>query len=127
MVNVVIRTGVVLCVNTGTGTVVEILYWNIRTVSSKQTELFDNVCYVEVQIICLNETWLNDICFYYKLFPNSLTTVRSDTGSSTKSSPDVLTAVPSAVVTYNRRYDLQFMTNCLGGNFYQKWPQFTDW
>jgi len=117
----------VLFVNTETGTAVEIFYRNIITVSNKQTECFDNVCYVEIQIICLNETWLNDICFYYKLFPNFLTTVRSDTVSSTKSSSAVLTDVPSAVVASKRRYDLQFMTNCLGGKFYQKWPQFTDW
>jgi len=82
---------------------------------------------VEIQIICLNETWINDICFHYKLFPIFLTTVRSDTVSSTKSSSANLTAVPSAFVAYKWRYDLQFMTNCLGGNFHQKWPQFIGW
>ena len=62
---------------------------------------------MEFQIICLNETWLNDICFDHKLFPVSFTTVRSYTVSSTKSSAAVLTAVSSAVGTYKRRYDLQ--------------------
>ena len=127
MVNVVIKTGVVLCVNTETGTAVETLYWNIRTVSNKQTELFDNVCYVEFQIVCLIETWLNNICFYHKLFPNSLSTVRSDMVSSTKYNAAVPTAVSPAVATYKQLYKLQFITIGLGGNFYPKWPQFTDW
>ena len=63
---------------------------------------------MEFQTICLNETCLNDICSYHKLFPVSFTTVRCDTVSSTKSSAAVLTAVSSAVGTYKRRYDLQF-------------------
>jgi hypothetical protein len=47
------RTGVVLDVNTEAA--LEIFYENIRSVSNKQTELFDNVCYVEFQIFCLTE------------------------------------------------------------------------
>jgi len=66
----VIRTGVFLCVNTEAGTAVKSFYWNIRTVSNKQTELFDNVCYVEFQIVCLNKTCIKYICFYHKLFPH---------------------------------------------------------
>ena len=108
MVNVVIRTGVVLLLNTETETALEIFYRNIRSVSNKPTEPPDNVRYVQFQIICLNETYLNDICFYHKLFPVSFTTVRSDTVSSTKSSAAVLTAVSSAVGTYKHRCDLQF-------------------
>jgi len=107
MVNVVIRTGVVFHVNIETRTALEIFYRNIRSVSAKRTELFDNVCYVEFQIICLNETCLNDICFYHKLFPISFTTVRSDMISSTKSSAAVLTAISYAVGTYKHRCDLQ--------------------
>jgi hypothetical protein len=49
------RTGVVLCVNTETETDLEIFYGNIRSESNRQTELFDNVCYVEFQIVCLTE------------------------------------------------------------------------
>jgi len=26
---------------------------------------------MEFQIVCLNEIWLNDICFDHRLFPNS--------------------------------------------------------
>jgi len=71
MVNVVIRTGVVLQFVTETGSVVGVFYRNVRTVNSKQIELFDNVGYVEFQIICSNETCLKDICFYHKQFPHS--------------------------------------------------------
>jgi hypothetical protein len=96
-------------VNTETETAVEIFYRNIRTVSNKQTELSDNVCSMEFQIMFLTETSLNDICFDHKLFPVSSTTFRSDRVSSTEySSAAVLTADPSAVGTYERRYDLQF-------------------
>jgi len=107
MVNVVIRTGVVFHVSTETRTALEIFYQNTRSVSTKQTELSDNVCYVQFQIVCLNETCLNDICFCHKLFPISFTTVHSDTVSSTKSSAAVLTAVSSAVGTCKHRCDLQ--------------------
>ena len=51
---------------------------------------------------------LNDISLDHKLFPVSVTTVRSDTVSSTKCRAAVLTAISSAVGTYKRRYDLQF-------------------
>ena len=107
MVNVVIRTGVVFHVNTETRSALEIFYRNIRSVSTKRTELFDKVCYVEFQIVCLNETCLNNICFCHKLFPISFSTVRSDMVSSTKSSAAVLTAVSSAVGTYKHKCDLQ--------------------
>jgi len=126
MVNVVIRTDVVLHIDTETQTALEIFYRNIGSVSIKQTELFDSVCYVKFHIICLKEACLNDNCYYHKLFPNSLTIVHSDTVSINKSNAAVLTAVPSAVGTYKCLCDLQFMTNCLGGNFHPKWPQFTD-
>ena len=126
MVNFVIRTGVVWHIDTETQTALEIHYQNIRSVSTKQTELLGNVCYVEIQFICLNEACLNDNCYYHKIFPNSLTIVHSDTVSINKSSAAVLTAVLSQLCTYKSRCDLQFMTNCLGGNFHPKWPQFTD-
>ena len=81
---------------------------------------------MEFKIICLNETCLIDNCCYHKIFPNSRTIVHSDTVSVNKCSAAVLTAVLSEVFIYNRLYDLQFMANCLGGNFHPKWPQFTD-
>jgi hypothetical protein len=70
--------------------------------------------------MCLNETLLNDICFDHKLFPNSLTAVLSDKVSRNKSNTAVLRAVPSAVGTYKRRYDLQFYDEWSGWKFSPK-------
>jgi hypothetical protein len=38
----------------------EIFYHNVRCLRTKQIEVFDNVCSMDCQIICLTETWLND-------------------------------------------------------------------
>jgi len=59
-----------------------------------------------LQIICLNETYLNDICLYHKIFPDCLTMFLSDTVNSNKPSVAVLTAVSSAGFTFKRLYDL---------------------
>jgi hypothetical protein len=53
MVNVGMRTGVVFHVNTETG--LEVLYRNIRSVRAKVSELFDNVCFMDFQIVCLTD------------------------------------------------------------------------
>jgi hypothetical protein len=45
----------------------------------------DNVFSTDFQIVCLTETWLNDICFDHKLFPDPFTIFHSDRVSSTKS------------------------------------------
>jgi exonuclease III len=95
-------------------TCLEIFYQNVRGLRTKQTELFDNVCSVDFQIICLTEIWLNDMCFDHKLFPDSCTIFRSDRVSSTKSrGGGVLTAVSSRVRSFKRRYDLQFYEECV--------------
>jgi hypothetical protein len=92
----------------------EIFYQNIRGLRTKQTELFDNVCSMYFQIICLTETWLNDTCFDHKLFPDSYTIFRSDRVNSNKSrGAGVLTAVSSRVRSFKRRYDLQFYEECV--------------
>jgi hypothetical protein len=82
---------------------------------------------MQFQIICLNETCLNDNFYHHKLFPISLTTVRSDTVSSTKRGAAVLRAVPSSVATFNAGVMYSFMTYGLGRNSLSKCPQFTDW
>ena len=69
MVSVVIRTGVGLHVSTETETAIQTFCGYVRSVRNKQTELFDNVCYVDFQIVCLTEICLKDICFYHKIFP----------------------------------------------------------
>jgi hypothetical protein len=55
MVNVGMRTDVVFHVNTETETGLEVLCRNIRSVRDKVSELFDNVCSVDFQIVCLTE------------------------------------------------------------------------
>jgi hypothetical protein len=100
MVNVVIRTGVGFHVDTETQTALEIFYQSIRIVSNEQTELSDNVCYMDFHVMCLTETLLNDICFNYhsiiiisiisSTISTFLTTFRSHTVSSTKCSAAVL-------------------------------------
>jgi hypothetical protein len=99
----VMRTGVVLHVNIETESALHIFYGNIRSISNKRTELFDNVCYVDFLIICLADTWLNNICFYHKLFPDFSITFLSDSVSSTKCSAAVLTVVSSSVRPLNSR------------------------
>ena len=74
MVNVVIRTGVVfVLILKLKQTDLYIFYRNVRNVSTKQTELFDNTYSKEFQIVCLTEMLLNDVCFDHKLFPDCLT------------------------------------------------------
>jgi hypothetical protein len=102
----------------------EIFYQNVRDLRTKQTELFDNVCSMDFQIICLTETWLNDMCFDQKLFPDSYTIFRSDRVNSTKyRGGGVLTAVSFRVRSFKRRYDLQFYEECVSVEIStQKWP-----
>ena len=112
-------------VNTETETDVKICYWNIRIVSNRHTDLADNVCHVDFQIICLNETCLKKICFYHKLFPNYLTAFRSHSVSTTKCSAAVVTDTPPAVGAFNAVRICSLWRN-LGRNFHQKWPQCTN-
>jgi hypothetical protein len=92
----------------------EIFYQNIRSLRTKQTELFDDVISMDFQIICLTETWLNDMCFDHKLFPDSFTIFRSYRVSSSKSrGGGVLIAVSSRFRAFKRRDDLQFYEECV--------------
>ena len=124
-VNVVIRTGVVLHVNTETGTAVEIFLRNVRSDSSKQTELYNNVFYVDFHIICLNGTWLNDIFGVVKIFPDSSIIYRSDSVSSTKCNAAVITVVSPTVSIFSAGMIYSFITISLVRNFPPEWPQFT--
>jgi hypothetical protein len=77
--------------------------------------MFDNVCSIDFKIICLTETWLNDLYFNQKLFPDFFTILvfGADTESSSKSRGGgvLITACPR-VRACKRRHDLQF---------YEKW------
>ena len=52
MVNVVIIIGVVLNVDSESGSDLEVYYRNVKSVSKKQTELSDSVYYADFQIMC---------------------------------------------------------------------------
>jgi hypothetical protein len=95
-------------------TTFEIFYLNIRGLRTKQTELFDNVCSMDFQIICLTDRRLNDMCFDNKIFPGPFTTFHCDTVSSTKPMcGGVLITVSSRVIIFKHRYYLQFCEACV--------------
>jgi hypothetical protein len=48
----------------------DICYQNVRVLRTKQLELYDNVWSTDHNIICLTETWLNDMCYDHNLFPD---------------------------------------------------------
>ena len=64
-----------------------------------------------------SETWLSGICFYHKIFLDSLTILRSDSASKTQSSLAILTSVSSAFGTFKRRHDLQVYNELCGLKF----------
>jgi hypothetical protein len=47
-----------------------IYYQNVRCLKTKQLELYDNVWSTNHNIICLTETWLNDMPYDHNLFPD---------------------------------------------------------
>jgi exonuclease III len=55
-----------------------IYYQNVRGLRTKQLEFYDNVCSSNFDIICLSETWLNDLCYDHNLFPSRYTVYWSD-------------------------------------------------
>jgi hypothetical protein len=52
------------------GNCLGIYYQNVRDLRTKQLEFYDNFCSIDLHIICLYETWLNDLCYDHNLFPN---------------------------------------------------------
>jgi hypothetical protein len=100
--------------NTQSKTTFEIFYQNVRGLTTKQTELFDNVCSMDFLIICLSEAWLNDMCFNSKQLPDSFITFCFDRVSSTKSGGgSVVIVISSRVCTCKHKYDLQFYEECM--------------
>jgi hypothetical protein len=56
-----------------------IYYQNVIGLRTKQTKFYYGyVCASNFYIICLCETWLNDLCSDHNLFPNRYTVYRSD-------------------------------------------------
>ncbi|PNF33582.1 hypothetical protein B7P43_G14684 [Cryptotermes secundus] len=80
----------------------------------KQVELYDNICSTDYNIICLTETWLNDLCYDHNLFPDCYTVFRSDKASVNKTrGGGVLTALSSRIRSCKRRYDLESCDECV--------------
>jgi exonuclease III len=91
-----------------------IYYQNVRGLRTKQTEFYDNVCASNFDIICLSETWLNDVCYDHNLFPNSYTVYRSDRPYINKArGGGVVTAITASLGSCNRRYDLELCSECV--------------
>jgi hypothetical protein len=61
-----------------------IYYQNVRDFRTKQLEFYYNVVASEFDIICLTETWLNDLYHRHNLFPEGHIVYRSDRVSTCK-------------------------------------------
>jgi hypothetical protein len=76
-----INTGGSARSHTHPGNCFDIYYQNIRGLRIKQLETYKNVCSMDYNIICLTETWLNDLCYDHNLFPDCYTVSCSDRAS----------------------------------------------
>jgi exonuclease III len=91
-----------------------IFYQNVRGLRTKQTELYDNVCASNFDVICLSETWLNDLCYDHNLFPSKYSVYRSDDSYIYKArSGGVLTAITASLGSCSRRYGLELCSECV--------------
>jgi hypothetical protein len=65
-------------------------------------------------IICLTETWLNDLCYDHNLYPDCYTLFLYDRESVNKTrGGGVLNALSSRFRSYKRRYDLEYCDECV--------------
>jgi hypothetical protein len=95
------------------GNCLGIYYQNIKGFRTKQLE-FHDVCASNFNIICFSETWLNDLCYDYNLFPNRYIVYRSDQLYINKDrSGGVLTAITASLGSCSRRYDLELCSECV--------------
>jgi hypothetical protein len=96
------------------GTRLHIYYQNVRSLRTKQFELSSNVCSTDYNILCLTETWLNDVCYDHNLFRDSYTGFRSDRASVNNArGGGVLIALSSRVRACKRKYDLESCDECV--------------
>jgi hypothetical protein len=92
----------------------DIYYQNVRGLRTKKFEIYENVCSTDYNIICLAETWLNDLCYDHNLFPDHYTVFRCDRVSTNKTrGGGVLIALSANVRSCKRRYDLEFYEECV--------------
>jgi hypothetical protein len=109
-----INTGGSARSHTHPGKCFHIYYQNVTGLRTKQLELFENVCSTDYSIICLTETWLNDLCYDHNLFPDCYSVFCSDRAFVNKTcGGGVLIALSSRVHSYKRRYDLEFYDECV--------------
>jgi hypothetical protein len=80
-----------------------------------QIFVYQNVCFTDYKIICLSETWLNDLCCVHKFVPDSYTAYCSDRVCGNKMRGGVvLIAIWHGVRTFKHRRDLEFLRNVYG-------------
>jgi hypothetical protein len=104
--------------NSHSETTFEVFYQNVRGLRTKRTGVFDNVCSMDFQIICLTETRLNGMCFDHMLFLDAFPIFHSDRVSGNKyRGGSVLLGVSSRVRGCKRIYDLQFYDQCVWWKF----------
>jgi hypothetical protein len=96
------------------GNCFDINYQNIGGLRTKQLELYENVCSTDYNIICLTETWLNDLCYDHNLFPGCYIVFRSDRASVNMTCGGrVLIALSSRVRSYKHICDLESCDECV--------------
>jgi hypothetical protein len=88
----------------------EIFYQNVRGLRTKSTEIFNIVCSLDYEIICLTETWPNESFSTHAFFPGTYTVYHSDRDCLDKlQGGGVLTAVSDTVLGIKRRPNLEFV------------------
>jgi hypothetical protein len=87
---------------------------NVTGLRTKQLEICDNVCASNFVIICLSETWLNDLCYNHNVFINRHTVYRSDRPYINKArGGGVFTVITASLGSCSRRYDLELCSECV--------------
>jgi exonuclease III len=72
------------------------------------------VCASNFDIICLSDTWLNDLCYNHNLFPNRYTIYLSDQPYINKvGGGGVSTAITASLGSCNRSYELELCSECV--------------
>jgi hypothetical protein len=79
----------------------DIYYQNVRGLRTRQLKFCEKVCSADCNIICLTETWLNDLCSDHSLFPDCYTVFRSDRASVSKTcGGGMLIVISSGIRSY---------------------------
>jgi hypothetical protein len=87
----------------------EICYQNVRDLCTTYINFLD-VCVIAPKIICIIETWLNDLFCNCHLFPDNYFVFHADknyTDSNLTSGGGVLTAVHNSFSSCKHMYDLE--------------------